>query len=498
MSGSIAPNIVVPGYPSGNLVPGFYAGFDPSQANTAQPNQQALIIGQVTAGSTLTLNTPVVMGSLAAMQAATGSVGSMLSIMCARYRKSDQYGTVYVLPLADAGGATKAALPYTITGPATAAGTIFMQIAGQLVQVGVSSGDTATVMATNAVAAVTALGTAPVTAAAAAGVLTLTAINGGVAAGDITVIFNPLGTAGGQALPAGVAITAGTVVPGATDPTLTTALANIGPQNFDFIASAYSDATSITALSALLSQSGGRWSLFQALYGMVWCSIKGTLATRTTFGLGRNDTFVTCLGVPLTTPNPTYEIAADYAATAAVSLRTNPTLPLQTLAMTILPPSQPLIDTISEQQTLLSDGVSTYTVDAGGTVRISRAISFYKTNASGQPDNSWRDVPKTYTLMAGTRAMIGTLSSQFARKALVADGTVIAGGSSMVTSKTVLSSAIAEYNRQCGIGWMQSQAIFQKAATSQNQGNGVVALYLPMMLSDQLFVVALDIQFSAP
>jgi phage tail sheath gpL-like len=497
MSGSTGVGqIVVPGYPSGNLVPGFYAAFDPSKANTGQVNQQTLIIGQVTAASVYTPNVPVIMSSVSAVQSASGDAGSMLALMARRYRMSDPYGTVYLLPIADAAGATATTIVVTITVTTAIAGTISAYIGGQRAQVGVNNGDTAATIATNFAAAVNAINTMPVIATVATNVVTLTAVNKGADAGALNFRLNYLGTAGGEATPAGVTVAAATTA-GVTNPTLTAALANLGTMNFDFMVFPYTDTASITALDGLLSQQSGRWSLFQQIYGVGWGCYPGTLSARTTFGLSRDDQFLGMLGVQ-NPPNPGFEWAADYCAAGAAAIRNAPELPLQTLAMTVLPPAIPDQDTISEQQTLLADGISTYTVDSGGTVRIQRAISLYTLNASGQPDNSWRDIPKTYTLMAGVRAMISSLSSQFARKSLVVDGTNIAGGTSQVTSKIILAAAQAIYQTLCTQGLMQNPTLFIQNSQSQNQGNGTVALLLPFYLADQLFVVALDVQFSTP
>jgi phage tail sheath gpL-like len=56
---------------------------------------------------------------------------------------------------------------------------------------------------------------------------------------------------------------------GATNPTLGTALANLQDLPFEFIACAYTDATSLTALTAFLNDTAGRWSWQVQIYGHV-------------------------------------------------------------------------------------------------------------------------------------------------------------------------------------------------------------------------------------
>src|SRR5512135_2352375 len=101
--------------PSNIRVPLFYAEVDNSQANSAQANQRALIIGQIN-GSGLpnsipagaaTPNVPVISQGVA--DAATqGGPGSMLHLMTQAYRLNDTFGEVWYLPLADDAAAVAA------------------------------------------------------------------------------------------------------------------------------------------------------------------------------------------------------------------------------------------------------------------------------------------------------------------------------------------------------------------------------------------------------
>lgn len=75
----------------------------------------------------------------------------------------------------------------------------------------------------------------------------------------------------------------------------------------------------------------------------------------------------------------------------------------------------------------------------------------------------------------------------------------------MVTAQTILFSVIALYNTiatlgipGAPVGLVQNPQAFAQNAQAQNQGGGVVALLLPVMLGNQLIVVAMDIQFTQP
>src|ERR1700761_7525620 len=91
--------------PSGLRLPGAFFELDNSQANTAQANQRALIIGQITSAGIATPNVPIISGGNGDAQL-QGGASSMRANMLAAYRLNDSFGEVWYLPLADATGAT--------------------------------------------------------------------------------------------------------------------------------------------------------------------------------------------------------------------------------------------------------------------------------------------------------------------------------------------------------------------------------------------------------
>ena len=236
--------------PSGLRLPGSYFELDNSQANTAQGNQRALIIGQITSAGIATPNVPIISAGTgdANLQ---GGASSQLANMVAAYRLNDSFGEVWTLPLADATGATAASGSIAFLTTPTAAGTIALYIAGLVVNVPVTIGETVAAIATAVAAAINLIPQMPVTAAAAAGVVTLTADNKGLCGNEIDIRFNYYGTAGGEATPAGLTFTVTPMASGATNPTLTTALGNLGNMTFDFIATPYTDTASLGGGAAI-------------------------------------------------------------------------------------------------------------------------------------------------------------------------------------------------------------------------------------------------------
>jgi phage tail sheath gpL-like len=479
--------INVGNYPSSNLVPGVFGVVNNSGANTAIAPQRTMLIGGKTASGTYVPSMPIIATSQGDCEVGAGQ-GSMMASMLRRYRKNDSFGEVWLLPIADNGQAAAASGQIAITGTATAAGVFTPYIAGLRVPVGVNVGDSAATVAANMVSqcALHAGLQASATAAAGAGTVTLTALHKSLAGNDIDIRLNYRGQAGGEVTPAGLTVAITPMAGGALNPDITAGLGAIaGNQTFDFIVLGFNDPTSLAAVSSFLNDQSGRWSWSQQLYGGAWSAVRGNLSALATFGATMNDQHTQIMGF-FDVPNPYWEVAADLTATAASSLRSNPAVPLNTLAMTILPPPLQSRFTMSEQNSLLTDGLSTYDVDDSGTLRIERCVTTYQRNAAGAPDNSYRNTEGLYTLQFCLRDLIGYLKSLYSRSILVADGTSIPFGSSMTTSQIVLKSAIARYQLYCNLGLMQNFAIFAKTATAVNAGGGVVQLALPMQRSDQL------------
>ncbi len=588
MSGTVQ----IPGYNVSNRVPGAYAVVDASKANTASQLQVTLIIGQMTGVGTATPGTAVISAGVGDAQTSFGA-GSMLAIEVERYRALDTTGTVWCLPLADAGtvlvttaaqgtpgttlqfaagtlgdviagetvsgtgvaasttvagvndatgvvtlsatttsavtigasitfGSSAAAtMSITFTGTATATAVLPLYVDGHYVPVSVSSAQTAAQVATSVAAAAnawTSPGGNPLSwvASASSATVTFTARNAGAIGNQGTIVLSYGGTVAGQGQPGGtnvpgITATITAATGGTTNPVLATALANLPQQSFDFIVCPYNDSTTLAALTSFLSDGTGRWNWSSELFGGAFTAYGGTLSARTTWSTALNDQHLTAIGAN-GSPSPDYHWAVDYAAAAAVSLRANPAVPVGGfqqggegggVALNVLAPQLANRDTYSEMNTLLFDGMSTYGVDASGVVRVGRAITTYQKNQAGSPDNSYLDLNVPYQLAAYIRAWRTMITSQFNQKVLVANGTRIPPGSSMVTPATVQFATVAQY-RQLALdggyglpaGIVANPDAFASGISVTNAGSGLLTCLLPVQLSTGLIVVAADVQFT--
>jgi phage tail sheath gpL-like len=494
MSGSTTPQINFATIPvSSLLVPGVYAEITPP-GTSGTTTERALLIGTMATSGTATPNVPVLLSGASNANALFG-IGSVLAQMTADYRNNDSFGELWALPIAIPTTGTAPTATLTLTGPATQAGNLYLSIGGQLVTVAVSAGDTATVMATNAVAAMapSLYPTLPVTAAAAAGVVTLTAKDRSIAGSDIPLYLNYLGNAAGQVTPAGVTAVfsvANMSSTGVANPSIATGLANLGAAAYDFIISGFNDATNLGLIASFLSQ---RWQWSEEIFGQAVTALNANLSTQTALTISLNSQFLSVFGV-YGTSWPAYRAAADIGAVWATSCRASPALPVQNIAINTPSPQVANQFTISERQTALADGAATIK-SLGNASAVERMVTTYLTNPAGVPDDSFQNVETLQTLTYIIRDLRNYLGTAYARKILVVDGTPISGGSFMTTAQNILADVISRYQVYCNAGVAQAYATFAANATAQNQGNGVVALQLPIIPAGQLRVIAMQIDF---
>ncbi|PWK30856.1 phage tail sheath subtilisin-like domain-containing protein [Pseudomonas sp. OV226] len=482
--------------PANLRVPLFYAEVDNSQANSGAQTQRTLIIGQITASGNGVVNVPV-LGQGVSDAKAKGGLGSMLALMTDAYVRADDFGEVWFLPLADAAGGVAATGTVLIAGTPTATGVISLYIAGQLLSLTVTTGELAADIATALAALVNSSSDLPVTATAATATVTLAAKNKGLGGNEIDLRLNYQGSSSGEAVPAGLTLTLTQMSSGATNPTLDTALANLGDEPFDFIVCPYTDTASLNALKNLLNDKTGRWSYANQVYGHVFAAQRGTVSALSTAGNARNNQHESIMGF-YNSPSPAWIWAADVAGTAAVALRADPGRPLQTLTLsTVLAPPSPSQFILGERNTLLWDGISTFMVGSDGTVAIENLITTYQQNAFGAADDSYLQVETLFLLMFVLRAQRSLVTSKYSRVKLAANGTRFAPGSAIVTPNIIKADLIAQYGELEFNGYVQDAAGFAKGLIVEKNSinpNRVDVLW-PGTLINQLRIFALLAQF---
>lgn len=473
-------------------VPFMYAEFSNQGANPGATLLAflGLMWGQKTNAGTAAANVAISVTS--AVQAAVlFGPGSMLHRMALAWFFSNPLTPMQCMPLADAGGGAAATGTFTIGGTATAAGTLANYISGDLVATGVSLNDTAATVATNLAAVIQADTALPVTAAAVGAVVTVTAKNKGVSANDISLILNYYST---DALPAGITCAIVAMSGGTTNPTLTTAIANIAGQWFQIMAFPWTDAGSLTAIEAELTSRSGPLEMID---GVAFMATAASLSGAETLGQSRNNAWTSIMNA-FGEPRWTAEVAACVAGVVAQYGNIDPARPFQTLELPwLMGPQVANQYTLAENNSLLFDGISTSYVDSGGVVRIQRLITTYQKNALGVPDTSYLDVNTPLTLMYLRYDFRSYWLNKYPRHKLADDGTRYGQGQPVMTPALAKAEAIARFRVWEDLGLVQDADAFKAALIVVRNAEDVNRLdfMLPPTLINQLMVEGVQFAF---
>lgn len=478
--------------PASLLVPGSFAEIDESKASSGPALQtyRALILAQMTASGTATADVPISLPNAENANALFGE-GSMAARMAIAFRERNAFTALDVIPLDDDGAAVDATGSFLFAGTATAPGTIYFYIGGRRLTAAVASGDAAADVATAVDDAITAAEGLPVTAAPTAGQVDVTARNGGVRGNKIDLRLNHNA---GEALPAGITCTVTAMASGATNPTLTNAIAAMGDTQYNVVAFPYVDATSLAAIEAELLD---RWGPMRQIEGVAITAEQDTVGALQTLGGTRNSQFVAILGLEAF-PGTTEEHAAQVAGQVAFFGASDPARPFQTLALAGLAPTEVDRFTIAERNLLLTDGISTTVTGPGGVIQINRLVTTRTKNAGGFVDTAFRDVNDVLQLGYYRFSWNARMTSRFPRHKLAeAHSGTGDGGQHVLTPMGAKAESLAHYGQLEALGIVQDpryfadNSVFEINATNPNR----LDVLLAPRLTGQARTFAAKVQF---
>lgn len=376
-------------------------------------DQKTLIVGQMLAGGSATA------GDLIQDIGNDGSEDSLfgqrshLAGMIRAFKRENKVSQIDAISLADSGTATKGTSVVTFAGTATASGEINIIVGSgkdHNYEVSISTGQSATVVGDTLAALITADLDAPFTAVNAAGVVTITAANGGTLCNDWGLKT--------ENTVAGITTTLTGWLNGATDPSLTgvlDAVANIRYQTVVW-PSAYN-------LDTIASDLNAKFNVSNKILDGVAIQVKSdTLSNLKSYVSALNSQSVVVVGeksVNLATRiGPSIMempdiVAAEMAAIRALRLTRDSnltryltttssrdqfggmaigSLPYFNTALPNLPVASP-VDEFSDEDLneLNSNGVSTFGPNrAFNTTIFGEVVTTYLTDTAGNPDISYR------------------------------------------------------------------------------------------------------------
>jgi phage tail sheath gpL-like len=332
--------------------------------------REILIIGQMLATGTATANTPYEI-----LREAEGetlfAAGSVVDFAIKAAFKVYPNAKITAVGVADAG--TKASATVTFANNATAGTTYRFRIAGVPISIDIASGDTPTAIGTAFAAAINANTSLPVTAANAAGVVTITAKNGGT-------IGNTIQLRGAFDLSAGTTATlsAAQLGSGTGAVSIATALAATATKRYHEHVICLDDSATGGAAKTHVNTQGGAETGFGCFAHQ---AVVGTQSTATTLALALNGDRSTVAAI---NGSESWFVAVVAAFAAACAMEEVPNRPLNTVVLTgILPPPIDKRWTRTETRVLLDNGVTPLVATAGEEVAILRAVVTGVKNGAG-------------------------------------------------------------------------------------------------------------------
>lgn len=449
-----------------------------------------LIVGQHNADKSPTANVAQLINSVDDGRDRYGR-GSILALMIERAFASAGTVPIYALPVAEAGGAVKAAGSFALTGSSIGAGTLALYIAGRRIAVAVTAGQTPTQIGDAVEAAVTAALDLPVTAVNTTGTVAITAKNGGTVGNQIVLAAN---SRPGDVLPANLAVAVAAMANGATDPTLTTALANLGDTWFTEIASPYLGADQLGQIEAagVVRDGAGVNRMFAGFAGY-----RDTLANFQTFLSTRNSEWTSA--VPIHgSPTPAFEIAASVAAGFARSHQATPGRPYKnvTIASALAGLTNDL--TYAQRDAIVQAGGSHTYNQADETVTVGDMVTTRTTTAGGSATTDWRFTDIIPNLQY-KRYQVENLfrGSPFDRAVVIADGSP-PGPSYAVRPSDVKAFAILLVDNwvSLGLSTNRDEIVAEIVAEIDSLNPGRINLLIPDQATAGLRIIAAKIEWS--
>lgn len=423
--------------PTGTKVPFFFVEFDTSKAQQGPSIQiyKALLIGQRLAVGTKPEKQTDIVTSEAQADKFYGK-GSMLASMAASFLKDNKFTQLNCISLDDDGAGAEATGTITFAGTATEAGTISVKVAGRRYRIGVVIGDDQTDVATALAAEIQADAKKQITSSNVLGVVTNTAVHKGESGNGIDQRINP---EVGEELPAGITAVLAAFSGGTANPDIADVIAEMGDIQYHIIANPYNDSANLTLLETELAD---RFGPTRQIEGIAMGGNRDTFSNLITFGDGRNSPHISTEAVD--GPSNPWDFAANRAGVIALFGQIDPARPFQTLPMTAVNAADDNEQfSFTERNLLLNDGISTHSVDAGGIVRIERAITMSQENALGAPDTSLLDVNTLLTLSFLRFDFRTQFQLTYPRHKLGDDGNRFPPGAPIITPKIAKAKAIS-------------------------------------------------------
>lgn len=396
---------------------GQYAEYNNSRAGKKLVGMpvKILLMGHKSVAGSMPVLTPtrVYAGNAASLVGPGSQLYGMFDAKLAANTSIDAY--MIALPEDEAAQAATGGVTYNAAAPAS--GTFSLRIDGIRVRIGVSAGQTAASLATALAAAINAQSTMPVTATSAAGAVTWTCRWKGASGNDIPAV---VGFYEEEAPPPGLDFTLTPMSGGTANPDVGPALAAVASDWYTDVVCPFYDSGNIVQLEEDGRRRWGGTVMTDAHY---YIGKPGTYGALATWGNIRNSPNLSTIG-GLGSPTSPWKWAGALGGICSFEAKQDPARPYQTLVLprtkVLAPPIADRFDLDAREQ-LLKDGISTWTVDDDGSIRLDNIITMYQRNAGGYEDTSYLQLETVKTLSFLRYSMRARIAQRFPRHKAASD-----------------------------------------------------------------------------
>lgn len=400
-------------------------------------NNSIVIVAEKSAAGTGTVEVPTLVTDASQSDTLAG-VGSLAALMSrgafAIARQKGRQPNIYLCLVAEPAGGAKAVQTLTVTASGVIAGNLVFSIAGRVVTVGVSTGDTANSIATAIKNAIDEQKlNLPVTATVATNVVTCTFLTKGTNGNDVQYSI--------LSQPTGVTVVAAVGTAGSGVTTVANALAALYNARYNGVALANHTTTDI---AAALVDIATAWTPGVENFRHYFVAETASIGAAQALQAAANDKALTVLACELC-PTLPGEIAAQ-ALTAWLGYD-QPTVNMDGEQLLVATPPGSYAFTPTEQEVLLAGGV-TPIAPVSGVMAIIRLVTS-KITENGAPFEPTRE--PAYVRMAAYLAEIcaNDFRTQFRQETLTPQ-----------VLKRIRASVITRHRSLEGIGWLKDVDVF--------------------------------------
>jgi phage tail sheath gpL-like len=223
----------------------------------------------------------------------------------------------------------------------------------------------------------------------------------------------------------------------------------------------------------------------------------------TAWSATRNSPYVSTLAINRS-PTPPAVTAAALAGLASFHLTNDPARQLGSLVLRgVLAPVSADLYTDTEQNLMLSRGLSTFDVTAAGEVVLNRVVTNYQRTSLNVPDQAWLDIMVPKTMSRLRYDWNSFVSLQYPRHKLASDTSpalaTLDPGSGIATPRMMFGTYIARYKLWMQQGWVEdveyakANSVFELNAADRNRLDGRLAV----KVIGNLIVGAYALEFAA-